>query len=402
MKWILVVSLVLPLVAGTPAIGQRRTRARVKSTGAATPCDKAAAHPADPEARAKGVSDADLNAPAVIALCEAEAGAEPTSPRLGFQLARGYLKAGRVEDAVERLVEAAGGGHGGALAYLGDLYLDGAAGLEADPALAHSLYRRAAEAGFKPAKAVLAQFEDFTDRVAATDEEAAGGEEAALMSGPGDGTKYINPEIVENILKGDLDAVPFGELYTKAYLVNMAENIAEVCGEHFTSREVGALKLEAVEKSVEMTPQAGLTNFMGLLMQMAEMTQNPNGFVRRQAQAAQDQDQLPEEAMKDAFTLMKRHTCGSSGLSRFSKNLVSYVKNEDAPRISTDEMYARCQREARPSGRYDAKNFCICFVSAMSQTGVSRANRKGLSNDFWGTAQKMMAQKPDHYAMCNR
>jgi hypothetical protein len=350
-------------------------------------------------ATARGIRDISLDASAVITACEAETKNDPTSARLAFQLARGYLKAGRIEEAIEQLIIAGNEGHGGALAYLADLHLDGAAGLEADPMLAHSLYQRAAEAGFTPAKAVLAQFEDYTERALATEEEGTVQEGALNINA---NTKYINPEIVDNILKGDLDAVPFGELYTKAYLVNMAENISEVCEDHFTRREVSLLQLDAVEKSVEMTPQAGLTNLMGVLMGMAQMTQDPGGFVRTQTEAAIDQDQLPEDAMKDAFVLMKRHTCGSPQLSQFSKNLVSYVRNEGAPRLSTDEMYALCQRQARPTGRYDARNFCMCFMGAMSQTGVSRANRKRLSSDFWTTAQNMMAQKPGHYAMCTK
>jgi hypothetical protein len=132
------------------------------------------------------------------------------------------------------------------------------------------------------------------------------------------------------------------------------------------------------------------------------MTQNPGGFVRQQAEAAIDEDQLPEDAMKDAFALMARHPCGSRELSQFSKNLVSFVHDEGAPRMSTNELFRVCQREARPTGRYDATNFCMCFTGAMTQTGVSRASRKGLSTDFWRTAQQMMAAKPGHYAMCNR
>lgn len=392
MQRIIVVALAFLLIAGSSAAGQRRSRVRGKSNGVATPCDRVAAHPADPAARARGVSNDKLDESAVITRCEAEVRADPSSPRLTFQLARGYLKAGRVEDAIEQLVVAAQGGHGGALAYLGDLYLDGAVGLEADPLLAHTLYRRAAEASFTPAKAILAQFEDYTERAAAEDES-----EAAAAR-----TKYINPQIVDNIFKGELDAVPFGELYTKIYLVNMAENIFGVCEDHFTSREVDALKLEAAQKSVDMTPESGLTMLMGLLMGAAQMRQNPDVFLTQQTEAAMNQENLPEEAMKDAFALIGRYPCGSRELSQFSRNLISYIRNEGSPRMSTNDMYALCQREARPTGRYDARNFCMCFISAMTQTGVSRADRKGLSSDFWGTARAMMAKKPAHFAMCNQ
>lgn len=159
MKRTLAVSLGLLLAASALASGQqrRRPRARVAPAAAASPCDRLAAHPNDPLAASAGVGDERLDAAAVIEACGAESAADPSAPRLAFQLARGYLKAGRVEEAVEQLVEAAKGGHGGALAYLGDLYLDGAAGLEADPALAHSLYQRSAEAGFAPATTMLAQ-----------------------------------------------------------------------------------------------------------------------------------------------------------------------------------------------------------------------------------------------------
>lgn len=396
MKRRLALSLVFLLTIASLSVGQRRAaRPGVKPAGLATQCDQLAAHPNDPEATAKGVSEANLNASAVITACEAETSIDSNSPRLTFQLARGYLKAGRVEEAIEQLVRAAEGGHGGALAYLGDIYLDGAAGLEADPVLAHSLYQRAAEAGFAPAKAILAKFEDFTERAAAADVA-----ESEPTSAVNANTKYINPDIVENILKGDLDAVPYGEIYTKVYLVNMAENISEVCNDHFTKQEITSLKQDAALKSVDVSPDTGLTNLMGILMNMGRMTQDPGALVREQSQAQIDQDNLPEDAMKDAFALMNRHTCGSRQLSQFSKNLVSYIRNEDAPLMTTNKMYGVCQREARPMGRYDARNFCICFMGAMSQTGVSRADRKGLATDFWSTAQKMMAKKPDHYAMC--
>jgi TPR repeat protein len=402
MKRTLAVSLALFLATTVMAAGQqrRRTRARVKPAGAASRCDRLAAHLNDPEARAAGVGDDALDADAVVGVCGAEAAADPAAARLSFQLARGYLKAGRAEEAVESLVAAAKGGHGGALAYLGDIYLDGAAGLEADPALAHALYRQASAAGFAPARAMLAQFEDYTERAAAVDDaEASGASESAAA--PPDDVKFLNPEIVDNVIRGELDAVPYGELYTKMYLVHMAENISGECGEQFSGAQIDALKRDAALKSVDMTPESGLAMLMGALMGAAHMTQNPEAFLGQQIKAAQEQDRLPTDAMKDAFALMRRHPCGSRELGQFSRNVVSYVRNEGAPRMSTNQMFASCQQEARPTGRYDAKNFCMCFVSAMSQAAVSRADRKGLASDFWPTAQRMMSKNPQPYAMCN-
>ena len=390
MKRIALLLLVLITTHDVAIAGQRRRPTQTKRTPVATPCDKLAADSSDREARAKGVGEDELDASAVITACEAETSSDkPVAARLNFQLARGYLKAGRTEDAIERLLIAAQQGHGGALAYLGDLYLDGVAGLEGDPVVAHGLYERAAQAGYAPAKTMLANFEDFT------------GASGVAANGPAN-TKYLNPEIVDNILKGDLDAVPFGELYTKAYLVNMAENISEVCEDHFTKREISQLKLNAALKTVDISPDAGVANIMGMLMSLTQLTQNPENFVRQQAEAAIDEEQLPQDAMKDAFALIGRHPCGSRELGQFSKNLVSFIHDEGAPRMSTNELFRVCQRDARPTGRYDAANFCMCFTGAISQTAVSRANRKGLSSDFWRTAQQMMAAKPQQYALCNR
>lgn len=108
MKRTLLVSLVLLLAGSVVATGQRRRpRARGAPAVPASQCDRLAAHLNDPDAKAKGVGEDKLDTQAVINACEAEVAGGPASPRLAFQLARGYLKAGRVEDAIEQLVAAA-------------------------------------------------------------------------------------------------------------------------------------------------------------------------------------------------------------------------------------------------------------------------------------------------------
>ena len=170
-------------------------------------CDALAAHPQDPEATVAGVVDEKVNAPAAISSCELAIKQNGVPPRLRFQLARAYLGAGRLEDAVEQLLAAAEEGHGASLAYLADIYLDGVPGIEADPDLAYSLLEKAVEAGFAPAKAVMAEFKDVTKEVAEADAE-----EAALMAelkktnpelftqasaGPAPERKPVNPESVD-------------------------------------------------------------------------------------------------------------------------------------------------------------------------------------------------------------
>jgi hypothetical protein len=391
-------------VASTKALGNADSPGK----NAIRECDERAAHPQDPDAVSAGVEDESLDAEAVIAACEGAVGADPDAPRLKFQLARGYLAAGQVEDAAEQLVAAAESGHGGAMAYLADMHLDGAGTIEADPELAATLYEKAAQAGFKPAEAVLAELAQVPDDATTTGANAGASAAVpiaqAAPSPPRKSAappKYINPEIVDNIQRGDLDAVPFGELYTKSYLVNMADNISAACeGAHFTRRDLDQLKLDAAFKTVELTPQAGLNNLMGALFGIANMVQNPGAHVQQGVRAEMDANALPEEAMKDAFALVSHHSCGSPEIDRFGKNLRAYIVDEGAPRMSTDQLFGKCANEARPTGRYDAQNFCMCFTGLMSQAPVSRATRKALAGDFWKTAQEIMAQNPSRYGAC--
>lgn len=369
-------------------------------TGPIQECDALAAHPQDPDAAAAGIEDEVLDVDAVIAACKSAIDADPDTPRLKFQLARGYLAAGRIEDAAKQLVAAGEGGHGGALAYLADLHMDGAPGIEADADLAVTLYEQAADAGFGPAAAVLAEIEEASDPPQAQ-ADAVVAQSAPPAPKPAVAVKYLNPEIVDNIMRGDLDAVPFGEIYTKSYLVNMAENISAACeGAHFSRREIDQLKLDAAFKTVELTPQAGLNNLMGAFLGIANALKNPTAYMEQGTRAEMDADALAEEAMKDAFALVTRHQCGSPDIDRFGRNLRSYITNEGAPRMSTDELFSKCVAEARPTGRYDAQNFCMCFTPLMSQAAVSRSMRKGLATDFWATAQKMIEKNPSHYGAC--
>ena len=77
-------------------------------------CDVLASHPDDPEAYAAGVSNLRLEHDKVIKACEAAIKLDKKSPRLNFQLARGYLSANRLEEAIEQLLSAAKQGHGSA------------------------------------------------------------------------------------------------------------------------------------------------------------------------------------------------------------------------------------------------------------------------------------------------
>ena len=106
------------------------SQAAARPLDAPAACDRKASHPDDPEAVTAGVRDERLDAQGTILACEGAVKADSSTPRLHFQLARGYLTAGRLEDGIEQLLLAAQEGHGASLAYLADIHLDGAAGIK--------------------------------------------------------------------------------------------------------------------------------------------------------------------------------------------------------------------------------------------------------------------------------
>jgi hypothetical protein len=361
-------------------------------TAALAPCDAFAAHPDDPEGPGKGLRDGQLNPTDVIAACEDAVLSEEAEPRHFFQLARGYLMASRSEDAVDYLMRAAEQGHGASLAYLADLQLDGVAGLDADPALAYDLYERAAEAGFAPATKILKEFEDYAAKF--QEAEDLEREETAIAD-----AEFTQPDIVEHTMAGDFDEIKAGEMHVKIHLANMADTIREECSAHFTSGDVDRFKMNAVMKSVDVSPAGGAAVLMNILTDLVQMTRDPVSFITRAAQS-RDADDVALEGMKDGFALMSVHPCKSPGLTQFARNVREFFDAPDAPSFSAADMTRVCQANAQPTGRYDARNFCTCFVPAVMTHPATRSQRKRLMNDFWPAAQEIMAEDPQRFSLC--
>lgn len=353
-------------------------------------CDRLAAHPDDPEAFTAGISDEQLDASATIRACEAAVMAEPHTPRLHFQLARGYLKADNAESGIEQLIAAAEHGHGAALATLADLHLSGAPGIEADPMLARTLYEKAVASGFEPAKKVLAEFEDMTDAYAKSEAEE---QEAAKVSGgtsSGALKPYVMPNIIENIYGRKFDDVIYDELWSKDYLVNIADNIRAVCESHFTQREVEKLKAEAGADHYRLGQAAIGANLLGSMAALAQAMKDPLGAVMAQAANAGAGNTDPfEVGMKDTEALFQRHMCKTPGLVQFSKNLKAFVENEEAPLPAPDAIMNACLRNPPPS-KYKPMDFCLCFGGGLNKARVSQAHRKNLVNNFRETAIAIM------------
>ncbi|SFN51932.1 Sel1 repeat-containing protein [Cohaesibacter marisflavi] len=109
-------------------------------------CDRMAAHPFDPDAVAKGVFYADLDADKVIAACQDAIAAYPQEARFYTQLTRGLHKAGKPALAHAATQKGADLGSGQSMAYLGVMYKNGEQVAE-DQAQALQWFEKAAEAG---------------------------------------------------------------------------------------------------------------------------------------------------------------------------------------------------------------------------------------------------------------
>jgi hypothetical protein len=304
-------------------------------------CDDLGSHPDDPEAMADGVSDESLDGKAVIASCSKAVAIDGETPRLKFQLGRGYWKEGQVEEAIEQFLPAAEAEHGGALAYLGDVYMDGLGGVEADPAQARTLYQKSADAGFKPATAILASFEDKTTELAQAEaEEKADAAQlaneqrnaslsASSASAPAKGGAlntrgYEKPDFMSAIYSGDYDNTGLNRRFTQIYLVNMAETMRQVCRGSFTITELNGWR-RLVLSEVDTSPAAGWAAIGSMFETVAGIADGSVNVAEIASNSA-DVDAIPQMASEDAMTFIERNNCDSATFERFTSNMREAVK----------------------------------------------------------------------------
>ncbi|WP_423174583.1 lysozyme inhibitor LprI family protein [Stenotrophomonas maltophilia] len=385
-------------------------------------CDVLAAYADDPEAVTDGITDERLDAAGVIRACEAAAKANADLPRLRFQLARGYLAANRFEDAIESLLAAAQEGHGASLAYLADFHLDGAPGIEADPAVAHALYEIAVASGFEPARKILAEFVDKTAKygepetdsgvfrrfknwlqdffsglyakvaalfITPVKESAAAlgdvfdpqAEEARELAEAAARAPYINADIMDNIYSRNFDAIPHTEAWAKGYLINVAEIIHGVCDAGFTEEDIETLRNSAeaiVFPAGQVNEKLKLTAEINLVSTILE---NPVAMLQLSDAVNALEERKFTESTEDAGALFERFSCQSPGLERFSRNLTAFIQNEYAPVAASGALMNSCMKNL-PSDLGPPTQFCFCFERTMQTVSVSRKERKLLLDKF--------------------
>lgn len=111
-----------------------------------TECDRRAGHPEDPYGVVAGNKRAEMDLPKAIEVCTAAVAADPTNPRLRYQLARSYGYSNMGDKAMEHRLAAVRAGYPQSLFVVGYLYSIGQT-IDKDICTAAELFRRSAIAG---------------------------------------------------------------------------------------------------------------------------------------------------------------------------------------------------------------------------------------------------------------
>lgn len=298
-------------------------------------CDALAGHPDDPErSTEEGVEDEQLDGDAIVDACSKALKIESDSPRIHFQLARGLLVQGEVGSAIEHLTTAAEQNHGGALAALGSIFMDGLEDIEPDQKIGMELLERSVAAGYEPARALLAEAqqpqEEAVQSSALPSSSGPSTPVPAQPLAPAGGTgKPVNfaayelPRFMDAIYQARYADTSLNDMGKAAYVINMATAFRQTCRGPFTTAEIDNWKSHFLGQA--MRPEvAGKALTDGLTMMM-EMMQNPQAAVQKYSGAI-SMEQIPMMAQQDAMGFIGEHGCDGPVFERFTANLRSSLK----------------------------------------------------------------------------
>jgi tetratricopeptide (TPR) repeat protein len=274
----------IPPTSSSSANEARSSVSSVTTMDEVRQCDMLAAHPDDPEKppEIKGVPDDDIQFADAATHCQNAARMTPDDPRLKFQLARAYLGQQKNEEAIDLLLEAAEAGHGGATAYLGDIALYGAGGLDSDPEAAKTLYLRAAEFGFKPAATLASEI-------------VAGAVPAAGQAQAKQDYKYES--YIKDMIKGDAPKSSKSYGVMMHYVINAMTGVKYECPNDIPDKNWAEIVTNALFRKVGFLEAISLNELY-----------NQGEF-----------DELIQDAMDDGYAVATNYGCGATE----TKNIIT-------------------------------------------------------------------------------
>ena len=120
----------------------------------------------------------------------------------------------------------------------------------------------------------------------------------------------------------------YGDLHLKAYAVNFADAVRQVCGNAsaFKTAEVEAMRNKTATDMIDsMTPEVVGQALMDQLQRFGRMAQDPQAGMREMI-PSYDPNAIPGDAQQDGARFAQEFGCQGGTMNRFAGNLRSYMK----------------------------------------------------------------------------
>lgn len=199
---------------------------------------------------------------------------------------------------------------------------------------------------------------------------------------------YDKPEVIEKIMEGDLNNVPFNEIWVKRYLLTIAQNISQQCeGKPISQVDYKNLNLALSFQEKGMTEDSFSNNSLAysirglekLANELAPQAQGGNyqsqmAYTQQRAnEKANIQMQLAQAGVHDSGEILASNKCSSKTLSNFSTNLTNFIMDVGAERMPTEEL----SRKLTPYTQYsDARHrFCLAMKLNNPDIRITRVQR---------------------------
>lgn len=305
------------LLAGTSPGG---TEAPTLGRKAAAPsrCDELAAHPNDPDRRAAGVEDEQLDGKAVVTACDDALRREKDAGRLHMQRARGLLAQQRFKDAVLALQQGVKLNNAVAHYYLALAYEEGAGGLPKDAGKATRLKAQADKLGMGDEPRYLAA------STARRSNDSGVLRDARQLE-----SRYEFGAIMQSVYWGDASSLSEGAMFRYAYLYGQAQVLGELCKSFkLTELDVYQDNMARMQMPADMASVFSVANLSNAFNKALQVMSNPRSAVdigraeRRLADA-------PAYGARDLATFTGEYAkdCKDARLQRYTANLRFYLRN---------------------------------------------------------------------------
>ena len=288
-------------------------------------CDTLAAHPADPQRYAVGISDDQIIPGLAIEACEAATRLNQDKARAWFELGRAYWSGHRDSAAFNSFVEATRRGYLPAKKYIGDAYLEGRGlppGQYRDAMTALRWYKESAESGFAEAQTAVDLIEGRIKKRLAEAERAKF-----------DPSAFQNPKFISQIYYKTFEDIDTPEFffYASSFVEELGGDkilfVKSECKPLISSRLSYRLSLLANDFAANNSMDLAGQQFgyaLDLMLKdernMSKVINPNNNPVIKQLQQL---SVYADQGDRDAVALVNRYKCDSDVARTLTKNLLN-------------------------------------------------------------------------------